>query len=56
MYIYMYIYIYSYICILYCTNIYVLIKKSVNTILFFTHIYGIHIAWSFEGKESKDKW
>ena len=35
---------------------YILIKKSVNTILFFTHIYGNYVAQSFEVKESKDEW
>ena len=31
------------------------IKKSVNTILFFTHIYGNYIVQSFEVKESEDE-
>ena len=38
------------------TNIHILIKKNVNTTLYFTHIYGNHIAQSFEVKESKDEW
>ena len=50
------IYIFLYTCILYYTNIYILIKKSVNTILFFTYIYGNYIAWSFDVKESDDEW
>ena len=36
--------------------IYILIKKSVNTILFFTHMYRNHIVHSFEVKKSKDEW
>ena len=40
----------------YYINIYMLIKKSVYTILFFTHIYGNHKAWSFEVTEPKDEW
>ena len=51
-----YIHIYSYTLVYYIIPIYILIKKSVNTILFFTHIYGNHIAWSFEAKESEDEW
>ena len=50
------IYIFSYTCILYYTNIYTLIKKSVDTILFFTHTYGKDIVQSFEVKESEDGW
>ena len=49
-------YILLYICILYYINIYILIKKSVINTLFFTHIYGNYVVWSFEVKESKDEW
>ena len=48
--------IYSPILVYYIISIYILIKKCVNTILFFTHIHGNYIAQSFEVKESKDKW
>ena len=48
--------IYSHIFVYYIVPLYILIKKSVNTILFFTRIYGNYIAWSFEIKESKDEW
>ena len=54
--IYIYIQIYSHRLVYYVIPIYILIKKSVNTILFFTHIYGNHTARSFEAKKSKDEW
>ena len=47
---------YSHILVYYIISIYILIKKNANTILFFTHIYGNYIAWSFEVKKSKDEW
>ena len=46
---------YSHILVYYIISIYILIKESVNTILFFTHIYRNYIARSFEVKESKDE-
>ena len=51
-YICIYIYILTFVHI-HLNNIIIIIhisiKKRVYTILFFTHNYGDHIAWSFEG-------
>ena len=47
--------IYSYILINLIILIYILIKESVNTILFLAYNYRNHIVQSFEVKEFKDK-
>ena len=51
-----YTYVHSHVLVYYIIPIYILIKKNVNTILFFTNIYRNYIVQSFEAKESEDEW